>query len=1280
MFLCHLTDFLYSIQDCTAGEFGGFLFSSREAQMNVVECDFFGGASRKGIVLHSLTSHNNSIQFANSTFRSISSDASSVMSITLSNLVIDSCNFTNIEGNVLWTEIGNIMVTNTIAENLTCLTIPASYGCLLTSSESSFVAQGLRLRNATLGKDRVNIKAIISQIGIYDSHWSNLVSKPTGFVCISASSNSTLVVRRSKFSKTSSGCISVTDLGSIIVEDTIFNNTGYTYPIDVSEPLETGSFISVIQGSSAIFSNVSFIGQDHENTKGAALRIDKVETEVIISNCTFQENVGSVGGALYICTTDAAITNTIFLNNTAKGSAGAVFTKYGSVIYTSTLFQDNRAQLYGGALFLVDTLTTIKDVLFLNNTANKTDEFLLELPGKVPRGGAVFHRCVHKCYWYTENVKFNNNSACTGGAVFFYGEAFNFPTSVQFTNNTLMCENGYGNDVSGSPFVILPYVQPNTKDDSMSLKLLPNSTSIGLDGYKQQVFLNVTSENPWQQSVVFGRPVPSVAITMKSPSQSSDYPLTKPITFVSYDTFGNVVTEDLESTPFVLEAKVFDQDCVERINGAQKDSLPDAILTCERYRKPRSDIKLLPNNGIYNFREGFTYSPNSTVIYNLTTNLFGSCSLDVDELDDNFLNCIPNDFKNQYQVMMSFRACKRGETYPYQSPSCKACPPGSFSFLESVDITTNCVFCSGKSEFEGLSCNGGDNTTVLAGYWRNHPLSLNVLPCRIHSACQPRLPSIPVECRDYELQLNCSHGYPKDPQKHLMCKDTVIALNDYCSRKLNGTETGVCTKGYTGTLCAQCEDGYGPTRSFGCSKCEASLWYYIQFLTYGLFVWGLVLITAYKVLQEDFDSRTNSIILRVLVTYVQLVVMLRDIPFRWPEFASGLRDILPSAKDSAEGGFSYDCFFIILGYSPNKHASLYEINMILNLFKPITFAVSIFVAILIIKRLKKETFEISKVDIFINVFTVSLYSLMPKIASKALGIFNCVSIGDAALNDYTSVVYESPSLVCWSGKYLGYVIGISIPVLVIWVFGLPLRALFQIRKYSKRENLHDKEALLQYGFLYFGFREKYYWWEGFIHIEKLLFIILTVYVRDPYLMLLSLFLVALAVMLIRMRAQPYTDKGMNRLELFSALNIAVFVYTGLYQLNTNSEVLSYILLSVASIFTLLFLIAWLRKYFAFVKERLEKLRTAARSVMISIVERSSVLLRGRNSSAASQRLLGQREVKSVIVARSKRGIEEESKEDYDDDMEDERKRLRIKKGKKKVIIEEHEVKSISIKV
>ena len=99
---------------------------------------------------------------------------------------------------------------------------------------------------------------------------------------------------------------------------------------------------------------------------------------------------------------------------------------------------------------------------------------------------------------------------------------------------------------------------------------------------------------------------------------------------------------------------------------------------------------------------------------------------------------------------------------------------------------------------------------------------------------------------------------------------------------------------------------------------------------------------------------------------------------------------------------------------------------------------------------------------------------------------------------------------CYMGEHVLWALYLGVPFILIAVIGLPLLAFSTLSKNST--NLDSPDVLKKYGFLFRGYRLKFWYWEGIILIRKLALAALSVFMvsYSPYVQGLSaLFIVTM---------------------------------------------------------------------------------------------------------------------------------------------------------------------------
>ena len=151
--------------------------------------------------------------------------------------------------------------------------------------------------------------------------------------------------------------------------------------------------------------------------------VDILNTKFINNNAVSSSYNRGIGGALLLVG-NGTVSNSIFVNNSATGSAGAVFLNDTDGIVSGSTFINNSATDHGGAVFLASAISwsgngAILDSTFINNSATGSG-------GAVSWGGANGR---------LSGSTFINNSASSGGAVYWSGSNGTILDSKFINNN-----------------------------------------------------------------------------------------------------------------------------------------------------------------------------------------------------------------------------------------------------------------------------------------------------------------------------------------------------------------------------------------------------------------------------------------------------------------------------------------------------------------------------------------------------------------------------------------------------------------------------------------------------------------------------------------------------------------------------------------------------------------------------------------------------------------------------------------------------------------------------
>jgi len=100
----------------------------------------------------------------------------------------------------------------------------------------------------------------------------------------------------------------------------------------------------------------------------------------------------------------------------------------------------------------------------------------------------------------------------------------------------------------------------------------------------------------------------------------------------------------------------------------------------------------------------------------------------------------------------------------------------------------------------------------------------------------------------------------------------------------------------------------------------------------------------------------------------------------------------------------------------------------------------------------------------------TMFFLHPTLTSLSFSLFKCYYFEEGV-----NWVYQDMSLKCWGKEHLKFVLMVGVPMLIVWVAGLPLLGFTLLCCNWKK--LHEPKFMSKYVILYIGLWEKRFYWE-----------------------------------------------------------------------------------------------------------------------------------------------------------------------------------------------------------
>ena len=205
---------------------------------------------------------------------------------------------------------------------------------------------------------------------------------------------------------------------------------------------------------------------------------------------------------------------------------------------------------------------------------------------------------------------------------------------------------------------------------------------------------------------------------------------------------------------------------------------------------------------------------------------------------------------------------------------------------------------------------------------------------------------------------------------------------------------------------------------------------------------------------------------------------------------------------------------------------------------------------------------------------VLTFFLHPHFTKRIFEVWSCESVYNE------NRLYADLDLLCdpsFSSQYYGVWV-LAWIALLIGVVGIPLIALWALQR--RRDFLSAPHTRHLFGFLFIGYRERYYWWEIWAIYRKALLYALVVVLQPQgtNLQLISVLLLLLVIMLVQFFCQPYENAYFDSLEQLGLGACALYIFMALYMHNVeffSNEWVGSLGSTVTILVNLAFLLIWL---------------------------------------------------------------------------------------------------------
>ena len=369
----------------------------------------------------------------------------------------------------------------------------------------------------------------------------------------------------------------------------------------------------------------------------------------------------------------------------------------------------------------------------------------------------------------------------------------------------------------------------------------------------------------------------------------------------------------------------------------------------------------------------------------------------------------------------------------------------------------------------GASCKGFTTWSDVKpkyGWWRLEENSTNHPPTCLSQFTTTNPPCAFEKC----LYPHACFG-AADPEKYYNENGTDMAefnRPEICDEangyKNNCTDRNYITNELTPTrcrLCATCKEGYKRSGSgTQCKKCPPQgtnqLLLGVGFVVMCL---GSTILVYMQITSEAKDGETSDAIKKIGINFLQMISLAGGLPLKWPQAVETMMDTFSTLSSAGTTLLIPDCELTTM-----RTSDAYFMKQIAYVFiMPGIIVVCIFIwsiiAFCCCKIIKIKNRLLIR-DYTILSIVLLLFLAYPMLTKLTLSMFKCPKLGGPSGSAYLMADLQEQ---CFTGRHLKYMITVTVPQLLLVVFGLPISAAILI--FRNKLNLKKKQFFTRYGLL-----------------------------------------------------------------------------------------------------------------------------------------------------------------------------------------------------------------------
>ena len=238
---------------------------------------------------------------------------------------------------------------------------------------------------------------------------------------------------------------------------------------------------------------------------------------------------------------------------------------------------------------------------------------------------------------------------------------------------------------------------------------------------------------------------------------------------------------------------------------------------------------------------------------------------------------------------------------------------------------------------------------------------------------------------------------------------------------------------------------------------------------------GSTIMIYMEITSETSKNETSDAVKKVLLNFLQMISLASGLPLEWPPALVSMFDGFNTVSSAGSNLMIPDCELT----SFRTAEAFYYKQIGFTFLTPVVVMTCILAWSLIYcccsKKCKLSYDKIK--DYTILSITLMLFLSYSMLVRLCFSMFKCPYVDGKA---YLMADLQEP---CYEGEHIMYTWLLTVPQIVLYVFGLPTFAILLVLR--NKDILYSKKFYTRYGLLYMGYREGREWWEGVIALRKI---------------------------------------------------------------------------------------------------------------------------------------------------------------------------------------------------